>query len=93
MIQWRKQLSWASKLVPSTRNISMFNARKACVGYGHSMESFLQGYKCQVAKDNIATLVTFQECIYNAIYNNKLRLKLVPKSTSNQYAVQVQLDA
>jgi hypothetical protein len=28
---------------------------------------------CQVAKGSIARLVTFKECIYNGLYNNKIK--------------------
>jgi hypothetical protein len=46
------------KLVPSARNIPMLNARKACVGYGHSGECFLLGYRCQIAMEKYARLAT-----------------------------------
>lgn len=70
----------------------MLNARKACAGYGHTGESLLQGYGCQIAKASTTRLVTFRECVYNGLYNNKLKLALGPKSMSGQYAMQAQLN-
>jgi hypothetical protein len=32
--------------------------KETCAGYGHSGECFLQGYMCQVTKENIARLET-----------------------------------
>jgi hypothetical protein len=51
-------VSWERKLVPSARNIPMLNARKHVQDMDTRGECFLQGYRCQVAKENIARLAT-----------------------------------
>jgi hypothetical protein len=57
----------------------MLNARKACAGYGHSGESFLQGYMCQVTKDSIARMVTFLRMHIQLAISQQVEADIRPK--------------
>jgi hypothetical protein len=61
----------------------MLNARKHMEDIDARREFSFRDKGCQVTKDDIARMETIRECIYNWIYNNKMKMKIGPKSASS----------
>jgi len=62
-----------------------------CVGYGNSRECFLQGYKCQVAKEINARLETQRIHKWHAKWE-QAEVDIRLKSESGKDAMQLQLN-